>query len=431
MADDKVDVIVVGAGVAGSALALELARAGLEVALIERGPFPGSKNVSGGVLYGHALGELIPNFWEQAPVERHITNQVVTFMTADAHVNLDFKTRAFDAAPFNGFSVLRSKFDRWLAGQAEEAGAMLVAGIKVDEVLRKDGRVVGIRAGEDEMFADVVVAADGANSFLAQQAGLRGSVSPGQAGVGVKEVVGLPRAVIEERFHLINNEGSAYNIVGHATQGVAGGGFLYTNQESLSIGLVMRVDALVAAKLKASEVFEDFLAHPMIAPLIAGGELLEYGAHLVPEGGLKSMPEMVSGGMLVIGDAAGLGVNNGFVIRGMDLAIGSAHCAAQAILAAKKAGDYSATGLSSYKSLLDSSFVMADMRTYAGAVGFLENERMYHQYPDLLTDLFTRIYAQESLPKRRVSGYLGESLRESQVGLVNLLVDALKGARAL
>ena len=184
--------------------------------------------------------------------------------------------------------MLRARFDRWLAEQAEAAGAMLVPGIKVDGVIKRDGKVVGVTADGEEMLARVVIAADGANSFIAQQAGLRDKIPTAHAGVGVKELIGLPREVIEERFHLKGNEGAAYNIVGYATRGVPGGGFLYTNLDSISVGLVIHLDALVERQLKPAEIFEDFLAHPMIAPLIKGGKLLEYGAHLVPEGGLEN-----------------------------------------------------------------------------------------------------------------------------------------------
>src|SRR5512140_1112313 len=96
MTEDKFDAIIVGAGVAGSTAAYQLAKQGLQVVLIERGPYPGSKNLSGGVLYGRVLEQLFPNYWETAPVERCITNQVVSFLTADAHFNIDFKTQAFN-----------------------------------------------------------------------------------------------------------------------------------------------------------------------------------------------------------------------------------------------------------------------------------------------------------------------------------------------
>lgn len=431
MADDVFDAIVIGAGVAGSSAAYRLAKAGLQVVLIERGPFPGSKNLSGGVLYGRILHELIPNFWDTAPVERAITNQVVSFLSADSSINLDFKTERFNQPPYNGFTVLRARFDRWLAEQAETAGAMLVPGIKVDGVIKREGRVVGVTADGEEMLAKVVIAADGANSFIAQQAGLREKIPTGHAAVGVKELIGLPREVIEERFHLTGNEGAAYNIVGFATRGVPGGGFLYTNLESISIGLVIHLEELVQRQLKPAEIFEDFLAHPMIAPLIKGGRLLEYGAHLVPEGGLKMMPPLAADGLLLVGDAAGLGVNNGFVVRGMDLAIGSALAAANTVIKARKENDFSAARLNSYPRRLERSFVLQDMHTYARAVDFMKNERLFEAYPELLANVLTDIYRQEALPKKNLVPTLLNNLKSSKISLFDLVKDVLAGGRAV
>jgi len=431
MEEEKLDVIVVGAGVAGCAAAYKLAQAGLQVMLVERGPYPGSKNLSGGVLYGRVLHELIPNYWEEAPVERWINNEIITFLTGEASFNIDFKTQAFSKPPYNGFTVLRGKFDRWLAGKAEAAGAMLVPGIKVDRLLRDGDRVTGVAAGEDELYADVVIAADGANSFLAQEAGLRGRIPTHQIAVGVKELIALPRETIQERFHLEGDEGAAYAIVGFATGGVAGGGFLYTNKESLSVGLVMQLDELLESRRKPADILDEFLVHPMVAGLIKGGRLLEYGAHLVPEGGIEMMPRLAAGGMLVVGDAAGFTLNNGFVVRGMDLAIGSGIAAAEAVLDAKARGDFSEQGLSVYRQKLDDSFVMADMRTYARAPHFLQNGRLYTAYPEMLADLMTRIYGQEARPKEHLMAELMKSLKENQVSLFDLGKDGLNGARAL
>lgn len=432
MAEEKFDAIIVGAGVAGITAAYQLARQGLQVVLIERGPYPGSKNVSGGVLYGRVLHQIMPNFWEKAPVERCITNQVVSFMTGEAAFNIDFKNQAFNQPPYNAFTVLRSKFDRWLAEKAEEAGAMLVPGIKVERVLRDgSGRVTGVVAGEDELYADVVIAADGVTSFLAQEAGLRQRIPTGQVATGVKEVIGLPREVIEDRFHLTGNEGAAYTIVGYATRGVPGGGFLYTNSDSLSVGLVMRLDDLVRTRSKPAEILEDFLASPMISPLVRGGKLLEYGAHLVPEGGLAMMPQLYTDGMLVIGDAAGLGINSGFVIRGMDLAIGSAIAAAEAVVEAKERGSFSAESLSSYQKKLDKSFVMADMRTYARAPRFFHNERLYTTYPEMLTHLMTEIYDQDAQGKQNLLPTLMQTLKECNLSLLDVARDMIEGVRAL
>jgi electron transfer flavoprotein-quinone oxidoreductase len=366
-------------------------------------------------------------------VERRITNQVISFLSEEAHFNIDFKNRAFNRPPYNAFTVLRARFDRWLAEQAENAGAMLVTGIKVENILRDaQGRVVGVTAGDDEIYAGVVIAADGATSFLAQEAGLRERIPTGQVATGVKGVIGLPREVIEDRFHLTGDEGAAYTMVGRATHGVPGGGFLYTNTDSLSVGLVMRLDDLVKTRSRPADIFDDFLAHPLIAPLVRDGKLLEYGAHLVPEGGVALMPRLYTDGMLVIGDAAGLGINSGFVIRGMDLAIGSAAAAAEAVTAAKARGDFSARSLSEYEQRLEKSFVMADMRTYARAPHFLHNERLFTTYPDLLAHLMTRIYDQDGkTPKEHLLPTLMKTLRECDVTLLDLARDTMEGVRAL
>jgi electron transfer flavoprotein-quinone oxidoreductase len=429
--EEKFDVIIVGAGLAGSAAALKLAQAGLEVVLIERGPYPGAKNLSGGVLYGPILHDLVPNYWEEAPIERYITNDRVVFMTEQASFNIDFKNQIFKEPPYNAISVLRGKFDRWLAEKAEEAGAMLVPGIKVDRVIVEDNRAVGIVAGDEEMRSDVVILADGANSFLAEQLGLRKPFNPAHMAVGVKELIGLPKETIEERFNLTGDEGVAYGLVGYATQGVAGGGFLYTNKESLSVGLVMHLDELLETGKKPAEMMEDFLANQLIAPLIRGGKMLEYGAHMVPEGGLAMTPQLVMDGLLVTGDAAGLSINNGFVVRGMDLALSTGMSAAEAVLSAKKDEDFSAASLGVYQKLVDESFVMKDMHTYAGAPSFMMTERLYAAYPEMLVSLMTQIYTHTGQPKNHLVPIAMKSLKKSGVSLFNLAGDGLKGVRSL
>ncbi|MFO1430445.1 MAG: FAD-dependent oxidoreductase [Candidatus Competibacteraceae bacterium] len=142
---EQFDVIVVGAGPAGSAAALLTARAGLKVLLLERGEYPGAKNVSGAAFYGSAiLNQLIPNWWEQAPVERYICRRNVAFVSPTTSVTLDFRSASpgYAAPPYNGFTVLRPRFDRWFAAQAEAAGAFLLTASVVDEVLKENGGIL-------------------------------------------------------------------------------------------------------------------------------------------------------------------------------------------------------------------------------------------------------------------------------------------------
>jgi len=334
--------------------------------------------------------------------------------------------------PYNAVTVLRAKFDRWLAEKAEEAGAMIVTGIKVEKVIKEGNRVIGISTGDEEMLADVVIAADGINSFISQEAGLRGEIKLEHLAVGAKALIELPRATIEERFHLTGNEGTAYAILGEATHGVAGGGFLYTNQESLSIGIVMRLDDLVKERVKPPEVLDDLLEHPMIAPLVKGGTMTEYGAHLTGEGGLNMVPQkLYTDGMLIIGDAAGFTINSGLVIRGMDLAIGSGMAAAEAVIEAKKKGDFSENSLSAYSRNLEESFVMKDLKFYAKAPGFMESDRLYKDYSSVVNKLFNKVYTHDLTPKEHLMKVATKSFKECGISMFDLAKDGIMGVRAL
>ncbi|NLL52188.1 MAG: FAD-dependent oxidoreductase [Peptococcaceae bacterium] len=432
MSADKYEVIIIGGGPSGLAAAYKLAQAGVEVVLVERGDYCGSKNLSGGVFYTRVLDQLIPGFWEEAPVERYITNYVTTLMDKEDYFNLDYKGQALSKPPYNAFSVLRAKFDRWLAEKAEDAGVMLVNEIKVEKVLKEGNKVTGIVAGDEEMLADVVIAADGINSFIAQEAGLRGPIKPEHLAVGAKALIELPREKIEDRFRLTGNEGTAYAMLGEASHGVAGGAFLYTNIDSLSIGVVLRLDDLVKSGAKPAEVLDDLLEHPMVAPLVKDGKMVEYGAHLTAEGGLHMVPQqLVADGFIMVGDAAGFTINSGLVIRGMDLAVGSGIAAAEAIIEAKEKNDFSAASLNSYKRRLDESFVMKDLKTYAKAPIFMENDRLYKSYSKLANDIFGKVYNHDLTPKELLLKTALKALKENNLSIFDLARDGFKGVRAL
>lgn len=128
------------------------------------------------------------------------------------------------------YSVLRSKFDAWLMEQAEEAGAQLITGIRVDNLVQRDGKVVGVEADGDVIEAKTVILADGVNSILAEKLGMAKRVKPTDVAVGVKELIELPKSVIEDRFQLQGNQGAACLFAGSPTDGLMGGGFLYTNE---------------------------------------------------------------------------------------------------------------------------------------------------------------------------------------------------------
>ncbi|HYB17118.1 MAG TPA: FAD-dependent oxidoreductase [Streptosporangiaceae bacterium] len=429
-AEPDFEVIVIGAGVAGCVAAYQLARQGHSVLLIERGEAPGSKNLSGGVLYSRGIQQVFPGFLDQAPVERRITRNYINFLNGDSSVAIDYKDARL-ADPVNAVTVLRAKLDPWLAAQCEEAGALLMPGVRVDRVLTEQGTVVGVQAGDDELRCKVVVAADGVNSFIAKEAGLRQKEPLNHLAVGVKSVISLPRETIEARFNLTGDEGAAFAVVGDCTEGVGGGGFLYTNIDSLSVGIVVRLDDLTAKEKVVTDIFDHFLQHRFIAPYLEGGELLEYGCHLVAEGGLHMIGEIVTDGMVVVGDAAGLTLNTGLTVRGMDLAAGSAVAAAEAIGAALDAKDTSKAGLAGYRDKLFASYVGQDMKTYARAPSFLEVERMYKQYGELLANVLYGAFNLDTQPREHLVKVARKSLARSPLKMRQLIRDGIAGARAL
>lgn len=428
------DVVVVGAGIAGCVAAYQLAKAGKSVVLIERGSTPGSKNLSGGVLYCKGIRSVFPEFLDDAPYERRVSRNIVTFLNAGSSVSLDYRDQRL-AEPVNAVTVLRARLDPWLAQKCEEVGVFMMPGVRVDRFLTTGGvggqRVIGVKAGDDELRSRVVVAADGVNSFLARDFGLRSRPSTNQIAVGVKSVVKLSAEQIGQRFNVTEREGVAMALVGDCTEGIGGGGFMYTNVESISIGLVLRLDDMVAQRGDATDLFERFLANPSIAPYLAGGEMIEYGSHLVAEGGYQMVGEIAADGLVVIGDAAGLTLNTGLTVRGMDLAVASAVAAAHGIVAALDRGNTSKVGLAAYRQTLMASAAGADLRTYAKAPAFLERDRMYKDYGALVADILYGEFNVDEKPHRRTAGVVREALKRSPVGWHEIISDAIAGGRAL
>lgn len=424
------DVIVIGAGVAGCVTAYQLAKKGRSVLLAERGPKPGSKNLSGGIFYCRVMEEIMPGFVAEAPIERHITRNCLSFLSPTSSVNVDYSDQRL-AEPVNAVTVLRAKLDEWLAGKCEEAGATLMPGVRVDSLLRNGDQFIGVKAGDDELRCHIVVAADGVNSFICQNAGIRSKEPVKHLATGVKSVIRLPREVIEERFHLNADEGAAYAVVGDCTKGIAGGGFMYTNLDSISIGVVLRLDDLVERGEASSDIHDHFINHPAIQPFLKGGELLEYGCHLVAEGGRAMVHDLTRPGLVVVGDAAGFTLNTGFTVRGMDLAAGSGIAAAKAIDAALAKGDFSQASLDTYKAEIDKTFVGRDMNTYAKAPRFMENPRLYGDYGLLLSDVLYGTYNLDTSPRKRVLPAAAAAFKETPLKVTQVAKDILAGLRGV
>jgi electron transfer flavoprotein-quinone oxidoreductase len=426
------DAVVVGAGPAGSAAALALARAGRSVVLVERGPFPGSKNVYGGVVYGRILDEVVPEWWTEVPVERWVVRRSTMMMTETQSVSVDYRSSAWGEAPYNGMTTVRSRFDSWLADKAVAAGAILVASTVATHLLRDaGGRIVGVQTDRDEgqLCAKVVVACDGVNSFLAKEARLMPGAEASHHTLGVKEVLGLPREVIDERFGVRGDEGVDIEMLG-CTRGIPGGGFLYTNADTVSLGVVLSLTHLAEAKVRPEELIADLKAHPSIAPYLRDATLREYSAHLIPEGGYDTMPVMVTDGMLVAGDAAGMTLAAGIWLEGVNFAIGSGLAAGRAIDRAIAAGDWSARGLASYRSDLEGQFVLADHKRLRKAPGLVLSDRIQQRYPGLVCDLVEGMFTVTNpVPKRGGLRVTRSAAAKHGVKLRELAADTLRAMR--
>src|SRR2546427_8300722 len=337
------DVIVVGAGPAGSAAALTLARKGFSTLLVERGRSPGAKGMFGGRIYAWPFAGLLPEWAKDCPIERRVVRENLAFLTNDASLAISFDAPRMAHGRGASFTALRAKFDAWFAKKAQDAGAVLVTGIRVDDLWREGGRVRGVFvAPNDRVVSDLVVIAEGATSTLVRKAGLKADLEPREVSVGVKETVELPAETIQERFGLDETEGAAYVYAGAASLGLRGGGFLYTNRASVSLGLVVSSEDLSRKKVEIQEIQTRFRMHPAVQRLIHGGKVAEYSAHLVPELGAGMMPRLSGDGILVVGDAAGFLINNGYTFRGGDLAMASGRPAGQAAGARGAAGGIAA-----------------------------------------------------------------------------------------
>lgn len=439
--EEKFDCIIVGGGIAGLSAAMMLARANVKFLLIERGEFCGSKNVSGGVLWGSDLARLVPNYWEDNEgIERFVNHRRLTFMDEQSSFSLDFKSSHFDKPPYTGVTVLRARFDNWLAEKVEEAIAesaypedsFLATEVLVEEVLQQDGKVVGIRSGDEEFYADCVILAEGVNNLLTRQIGLEKEYVPADyVAVGVKEVIRFDQSVLEDRFQLNGLSGMSNEFVGFASQGVEGGGFVYTNRDSVSIGLVLGMKDLRDKKQKPYDILNGFKAHPAVSDSLRGGEVLEYSAHVVSTGDIRGVPkELYADGVLIAGEAAHLLLNAGKAIQGMDYAMRSGIIAAETVIDAKKAGDFSATMLKQYRDDLEDSYVMKDMRSFQDAVHLLHSPEMFGAVPNLICDFGRQFFTISNEPTKKVPKMLHTSISK-HLSYWDLIKLGIKGATSL
>ncbi|EJC80735.1 flavin-dependent dehydrogenase [Rhizobium leguminosarum bv. trifolii WSM2297] len=433
MRAEKFDAIVVGAGMSGNAAAYAMASRGLKVVQLERGEYPGSKNVQGAILYADPLEKIIPKFRDDAPLERHLVEQRFWIMDGTSHTGIHYRSDDFNEPRPNRYTIIRAQFDRWFSAKVREAGCTVLCETSATGLLKDwNGNVTGIVTDRhrDTIRADVVVLAEGVNGYLGTKGRLREIPKPDSVALAVKEMHFLPEDVIADRFGLTADEGCVIEAGGTITRGIPGLGFLYTNKESISIGVGCLVSGLAAASERPYDILEAFKHHPSIRPLIAGSEVKEYAAHLIPEGGATAIPQLFGNGWVVVGDAAQL--NNTAHREGSNLAMTSGYLAGHAIAEVRsRGGSMIRDNLSLYKRLLDESFVIKDLTKHKDLPRFLHanSQSLFVSYPKLISQAaqsFVRVDGASKLDKERATS---ASFLKARSGW-GLISDAVRLARA-
>ncbi len=427
------DAIVVGAGPSGNACAYTLAKAGLKVLQIERGEYPGSKNVQGAILYSDALEKVIPDFRDDAPLERHIIEQRMWVLDDDSFVGTHFRSDNYNKPPYNRYTIIRAQFDKWFSSKVREAGALLICETTVQHLIMDGDKVVGVQCDREagDVYADVVILADGVNSTLARKAGFHGEIKANNVALAVKEILFMPEETIQQRFNIKEEEGVVIEMVGKITDGMMGTGFLYTNKDSLTIGVGCMLGDFKANPNRTSPyvLLEAMKRHPSIAPLIEGGEMKEYAAHLIPEGGFFAIPKVYGNGWMIVGDSGGF--VNAVHREGSNLAMTTGRLAAETVIAAKAAGKaMSESTLKAYKDKLDESFVMKDLHKYRDMPGvFHKNPQFFTTYPEMVTHAAKTMITVDGIDKKTKEREVFANFRKRR-SLTGLMGDAFKLWRA-
>ncbi len=428
---EKFDAIVVGAGPSGNAAAYLMAKAGMKVLQLERGEYPGSKNVQGAIMYAEALESVIPNCRRQAPMERAIIEQRMWVMDDNSYVGSHYRGTGDAGEQPNRYTIIRANFDKWFSKKVQDAGALLICETTVIELLKEGERVVGVRTdrANGEIFADIVVLADGVNSLIATKSGLRPPVKAQDVALAVKEMHFLPKQVIEDRFNISGDDGVVIEMFGKITKGMVGTGFLYTNKESISLGIGCMVEDFKKSGVSPYQLLEDMKNHPAVKPLIAGSEVKEYSAHLIPEGGYNAIPTIHGDGWVICGDSGGF--VNAVHREGSNLAMTTGRLAAEAIVTLRDEGkDYTAANLRRYRQALEESFVMKDLKKYRDMPQILHGNRQFlTAYPELLTNAAHTLLKVDGVDKLSKEKQIKRNFvaRRSRFGLVG---DAIKLVRA-
>ncbi len=287
------DIVIVGAGPAGSAAALKAASEGKKVLVIERGPEPGSKNVSGAMVRKDYVTSV---FGEDMPFERNVETIKLSLYNKDKPVNIDFH-------PEGLVTTGRLKFDKWMSSVSEKAGAMVIPKTTALKLKWENGVAKSLITDRGEVSAKSFVLAEGVNSLVSMDSGIKGDWTPANSVQSVKMVYSIKKTDLNAMFGLPDdNTGMSWRMV--MTDPLVAG-FMYTYKDSLAVGIGSPIKELVERKIRPEKLLDDFLEMTGIAEKVNGYSLREYSAKIIPEGGFPDI-NVAKGNVYLCGDAIGL-----------------------------------------------------------------------------------------------------------------------------
>jgi len=377
----EVDVLIVGGGPAGLSAALRLAQlqqqaggaegAPLQVAVLEKAREAGAHMLSGAVLDPSALRDLVPDFREKgAPLATEVHDEDVLFLTESS--KLSFPIIPPPLRNHGNYIVSLNQFVRWLSGLVEASGIDLFTGFAGQDILMDGDRVRGIRTGDRgigkhgehkpsfesgvDIVARVTIFCDGVRGNLTKELMRRlplgDAQHPPQFAIGLKELWEVPGDRLKP--------GTVIHTLGYPLKHEEfGGGFIYAMPDGqLAVGFVAGLD-YKDPLFDPHMAFNRFKQHPHVSSLLAGGQMLRYGAKALPEGGWNTVPRVYMDGGLIAGDAGNF--LNSMRLKGIHLAMRTGMLAAETAFEAVRAGDTSAAALKAYKDRIDGSAVRDEL----------------------------------------------------------------------